>query len=47
VYGGKLTGLRWPEREIVQVSAAKVYCDPFGRWHRDAAAALSAQHEQR
>lgn len=28
VFGGKLTALRYPEREIVSVSAARVYCDP-------------------
>lgn len=28
VYGGKLTALRWPERDFVQVPAAKVYCEP-------------------
>src|SRR5207249_7168593 len=27
VYGGKLTAFRWPERELVQVAAAKVYCE--------------------
>lgn len=28
VFGGKLTALRYPEREIVSVPAARVYCDP-------------------
>ena len=28
VYGGKLTALRWPEKEIVSVPAAKVYYEP-------------------
>jgi protein phosphatase len=28
VYGGKLTALRWPERELVQVPARQVYCEP-------------------
>jgi protein phosphatase len=28
VFGGKLTALRWPEREFVSVPAAKVYCEP-------------------
>ncbi len=28
VFGGKLTALRYPEREIVSVPAAKVYCEP-------------------
>ena len=27
VYGGKLTAFRWPERELVQVAAAKAYCE--------------------
>lgn len=28
VFGGKLTALRYPEKEIVQVDAAKVYAEP-------------------
>lgn len=28
VYGGRLTALRWPERELVSVPAAKVYYEP-------------------
>lgn len=28
VFGGKLTALRWPERETVQVPAARQYCVP-------------------
>jgi hypothetical protein len=28
VFGGNLTALRWPEREIVSVPAAAVYCKP-------------------
>ena len=28
VFGGKLTALRYPEREIVQVPARQVYCEP-------------------
>lgn len=28
VFGGKLTALRYPEREIVSVPAARIYCDP-------------------
>ena len=28
VYGGKLTALRWPERELVQVPARQLYCEP-------------------
>jgi protein phosphatase len=29
VFGGKLTALRYPEREFVSVPAAKVYCEPI------------------
>jgi protein phosphatase len=29
VFGGKLTALRYPERELVNVSAARVYCEPI------------------
>ena len=28
VFGGKLTALRYPERELVSVKAAKTYCEP-------------------
>ncbi len=28
VFGGRLTALRYPEREIVQVPAGRVYCEP-------------------
>ena len=28
VFGGKLTALRWPERELVSVPAARTYCEP-------------------
>ncbi|AGC44652.1 metallophosphoesterase [Myxococcus stipitatus DSM 14675] len=28
VYGGKLTALRYPERELVAVPAARMYCEP-------------------
>ena len=27
-FGGKLTALRWPEKELVEVSAAKAYAEP-------------------
>jgi protein phosphatase len=27
-FGGRLSALRWPEREIVSVEAAQVYCEP-------------------
>ena len=29
VFGGKLTALRYPERELVSVPARKVYCEPI------------------
>ncbi len=29
VFGGKLTALRWPERELVSVQAAKTYFEPI------------------
>jgi protein phosphatase len=29
VFGGKLTALRWPERTLVDVTAAKVYAEPI------------------
>ena len=28
VFGGKLTALRWPEKELVEVPAARVYAEP-------------------
>ena len=28
VFGGRLTALRWPEREFVSVPAARVHCEP-------------------
>ena len=28
VFGGKLTALRWPERELVQLPARQVWCEP-------------------
>ncbi|MBL8953590.1 MAG: hypothetical protein JNK82_22635 [Myxococcaceae bacterium] len=42
-YGGKLTALRYPEREIVSVAAARVYCEPKKPLIASAPA-LSAQH---
>ena len=29
VFGGKLTALRWPERELVEVPARQVWCEPM------------------
>jgi polynucleotide kinase-phosphatase len=28
VFGGRLTALRWPEKEVVAVPAARTYCEP-------------------
>jgi protein phosphatase len=45
VYGGKLTALRWPERELVQVPASRVHCEPIKPLlPPPAAPSLSAQH---
>jgi protein phosphatase len=44
VFGGKLTALRWPERDLVQVPAAKVYCEPT-KPLAPPQPVLSAQHE--
>jgi polynucleotide kinase-phosphatase len=56
VFGGRLTALRYPERELVAVPAARVYCEPARplnyRAAQLAAAStaaegdLSAQHQQ-
>ena len=35
VFGGKLTALRYPEREFVSVPAARVYCEPARPFLRD------------
>jgi len=46
VFGGKLTALRYPEREIVAVSARKVYYEPLKPLYTEEPAPnLSAQHE--
>ncbi|MFD9907655.1 polynucleotide kinase-phosphatase [Streptomyces sp. NPDC059063] len=36
VFGGKLTALRWPERELVDVPAEKVWYEPTKPLHTDA-----------
>ena len=50
VFGGKLTALRYPEREFVSVPAAQSYCEPARPFlpPEDQAPALSAQqaHDQ-
>src|SRR5204862_3865326 len=44
VFGGKLTALRWPEKEFVSVPAARTYCEPARPFLPDpAAGGLSAQ----
>ncbi|HUM12085.1 MAG TPA: polynucleotide kinase-phosphatase [Myxococcaceae bacterium] len=45
VYGGKLTALRWPERELVQVPARQMYCEPVKPLGAPAAPGLSAQQQ--
>jgi len=44
VFGGKLTALRWPERELCQIPAARVYCEPVKPLSPAPAQGLSAQH---
>lgn len=45
VFGGKLTALRYPEEELVAVSAHKEYCQPAKPMDYDAKKALSQQQE--
>jgi polynucleotide kinase-phosphatase len=45
VFGGKLTGLRYPEKEIVSVESKKVYCEPIRPIQTEIKQQLSAQHE--
>lgn len=44
VFGGRLTALRYPEKELVDVAAAQVYYEPI-RPLLPAEATLSAQHQ--
>jgi protein phosphatase len=46
VFGGKLTALRYPERELVSVKAAQTYCEPARPFlpTEEQAPSLSAQH---
>ncbi|MCU7814448.1 MAG: polynucleotide kinase-phosphatase [Candidatus Thiodiazotropha sp. (ex Rostrolucina anterorostrata)] len=46
VFGGKLTALRYPEREIVQVSAAVTYYEPVRPLGGLSGNHASAQHQQ-
>ncbi len=43
VFGGKLTALRWPEKELVSVPARQTYADPVRPFIPVGAHALSAQ----
>lgn len=47
VFGGKLTALRWPERELVSVAARETYTEPARPFLplEDQAPALSAQQQ--
>ncbi len=46
VFGGKLTALRWPERDFVSVPAARTYCEPARPFLPDAVKepSLTSQH---
>jgi len=48
VFGGKLSALRWPEKEIVSVPAAKTYAEPARPFlpAANSAPALSQQHRE-
>lgn len=48
VFGGKLTSLRYPEREFVSVPAKQTYCEPARPFLSESQKApnLSAQHQQ-
>ena len=45
VFGGKLTALRYPERELVSVDAAKVYCEPVKPLGNVTDAGISSQQQ--
>src|SRR5258707_6092393 len=45
VFGGKLTALRYPERELVAVPAHRMYYEPVRPLAPARSQALSAQHE--
>jgi protein phosphatase len=46
VFGGRLTALRWPERELVSVAAHAAYAEPSRPLFRDTGPALGAQHRE-
>jgi protein phosphatase len=45
VFGGKLTAVRYPEREFVSVPARRTYCEPSRPFLPDHTPALTAQQE--
>ena len=45
VFGGALTALRWPERELASVPAARVYMEPVRPFALKSEAPRGAQHE--
>lgn len=47
VFGGKLTALRYPEKELVSVPATRTYCEPVKPFlpEEDYASALTAQQQ--
>ncbi|MGN6699765.1 MAG: polynucleotide kinase-phosphatase, partial [Thermomicrobiales bacterium] len=45
-FGGNLTALRWPERELVAVPARRVYAEPARPFLPESAAELTAQQRQ-
>lgn len=45
VFGGKLTALRYPEKEFVSVESKEVYCEPIRPMQTEIKQQLSAQHE--
>ena len=45
VFGGKLTALRYPEEELVSVTAKKVYCEPVKRLQPNISSQLTHQQE--
>ncbi|RKG70938.1 polynucleotide kinase-phosphatase [Corallococcus sp. CA054B] len=45
VYGGQLTALRYPEKELVSVPAQRVYCEPVKPLDTPAPSGLSAQQQ--
>jgi protein phosphatase len=47
VFGGKLTALRWPEKDLVEVPAGRVYAEPVRplKGNTDSALSLQQQHD--